>query len=132
LTAQDIQRLDGLTSTDAVRIQPTVPLKVRQRTDCCRPQNTVWPTAVKSNMVECVLQFFDVITPELGRTKHKKTVAKFPTCFDERQPRLLIADTADVQATHFLELLKGFLSGRAKRSSLSTNWAMPGSTEAAL
>jgi hypothetical protein len=35
-------------------------------------------------MVECVLQFLDVITPELGRTEHKKTVAKLPTCFDER------------------------------------------------
>jgi len=114
LTAQDIKRLDGLTSTDAVGIQPTVSLKVRERTDCCRPQNTVWSTAVESNMVECVLQFLDVITPEMGRTEHEKTIAKFPTCFDERQPRLLVADTAGVQATRFLELLEGLLGGRAK------------------
>ena len=132
LPAEDVEHLDGLAPTDAVRREPAVLLEVNERSNCGRSEDAIRASAIEADVVKHPLEFLNVVPAQLGCFEEQCAVTESVTSFDDRQPRLFVTDPVDVEPAGLLEARDGIDCARAKHTRLGTCQGIPGGTEAAL
>ena len=113
---------------DPVRRQAGVRLELGEGADRGRTEDPVDATGVEPQRAESTLQLSDVVAPLHRAAQVQQTITELVAGFDDRGPRLQVADAIGLEATCDLERAHCGLGGRAEMAvfSLARIEASPG------
>lgn len=132
LAAEQLQHPDRTRTAHTIDGKATVALEVLQRAHRRWTEDAVGSPAVESQLVERILQLRDVVAAQLRRREDQEPIAETPAGLDEREPGVLVADTADVQAAAALELGDRLGRGLAEQPGDVDGRRQPGSAQPTL